>query len=215
MKLKTLLSYLFPIRILKTSSKHNPFLELVQFQGNLHLNSKDANYSYGNLQKAFDEVFKQENIGDSSIKSVLILGFGCGSIADTLHKKYLPDCEVVGVEIDSEIIRLYNTYYTKAGSVKVIPLDAMQYLENYPQHFDLVIVDLYQELLVPTQFHSLPFLELVKLKLEPKGSVYFNQVVNNPQSQAIFNSLMLSFSTLFKEVRTHEVQGINRILIAS
>jgi hypothetical protein len=45
------------------------------------LNTYNANYSYGSLQDAFRFVFKKIKIEDKKIKNILVLGFGCGSVA--------------------------------------------------------------------------------------------------------------------------------------
>ncbi|MBE9480460.1 MAG: hypothetical protein IMY69_02060, partial [Bacteroidetes bacterium] len=72
----------------KTSSQINPYLEIKKEKGKYILNSKNVNYSYGGLHKAFQKIFRKINLKEEKIKNVLILGFGAGSIASILLDEY-------------------------------------------------------------------------------------------------------------------------------
>ena len=47
----------------KTSSQINPYLEIKKEKGKYILNSKNVNYSYGGLHKAFQKIFRRKERG--------------------------------------------------------------------------------------------------------------------------------------------------------
>jgi spermidine synthase len=167
------------------------------------------------LQKAFDLAFKEEKIENTRPQSILILGFGCGSVAQSLQSNYFHDCNITGVEIDDEIVKLYNNHYPPMNNLELHCDEAASFVQSCTSSYDLIVVDLYQELEVPSQFHSSIFIKQLKQLLNDEGGIYFNQVVNNVASQNVFQDLMLTFSSSFKNVRSHHVMDINRIIVAN
>ena len=77
--IKKLLSFIFPITILNQKSSISQALEITWMNGKLVLDSKNTNYSYGNLQRILRTGLK--NIGFKKIKemsSILVLGVAGG-----------------------------------------------------------------------------------------------------------------------------------------
>jgi len=56
--LKKLISYLYPINLYKTTSKISKTLEVTLVNGELVLDSKHTNYSYGSLQRVVQTGYK-------------------------------------------------------------------------------------------------------------------------------------------------------------
>lgn len=77
--------------------------------------------------------------------NVLILGFGCGSAIKPLRKKF-PDCQITGVEINPEMIKIGKKYFNlnKILNLKIICAPAQKFIFQTKQKFDLILVDLYQ-----------------------------------------------------------------------
>ncbi len=80
-----LLSYIFPITK-KIESEYNGTLEITWHNGKKHLNTKNANYSYGSLQKILK--IGLQKIDLTNCKNILILGLGAGSVIETLDKRF-------------------------------------------------------------------------------------------------------------------------------
>ena len=80
-----LLSFIYPITK-KVESQYCGTIEITWHNGTKHLNTKNANYSYGSLQKILK--FGLQKIDVSNCKNILILGLGAGSVIDTLIKDF-------------------------------------------------------------------------------------------------------------------------------
>ena len=83
--IKKIFSYLLPIKIYETKSVLSKSLEVTWENGELVLDSENANYSYGSLQRILRLGLK--NIGYEKIavmNQILILGVGGGSVIKTL-----------------------------------------------------------------------------------------------------------------------------------
>ncbi|MBT8393734.1 MAG: spermine synthase, partial [Bacteroidia bacterium] len=98
-----LLSYIYPITK-KVESKYSGTLEITWHNGKKHLNTKNANYSYGSLQKILK--FGLQKIDLSNCKDILILGLGGGSVIDTLVKDFEYENHITAIEIDPVIIEI-------------------------------------------------------------------------------------------------------------
>ena len=106
--MKRLLSYIYPVT--KTiESKYSGKLEITWYNGKKHLNSANANYSYGSLQRILKFGLKKINL--SRINSVLILGLGGGSVIETLRQDFNYPGQIEAVEIDPVIIDIAKTEF--------------------------------------------------------------------------------------------------------
>ena len=83
--LKKIISYFYPINLYKTTSEISKTLEVTLVNGEIVLDSKNTNYSYGSLQRILRKGLKF--IGFDNIKSmnhILVLGVAGGSVIKTL-----------------------------------------------------------------------------------------------------------------------------------
>ena len=84
---------------------------------------------------------------ESPPRHILILGFGTGSAAEVISKKW-PDSRVTGVEIDPVMISLGKKYFhlSRFPNLEIINLPALQCFKTLTKKkrvFDLILVDLY------------------------------------------------------------------------
>ena len=101
--MKRLLSYIWPITKY-VESAINGRLEITWYNGKKVLDVKNANYSYGTLQKILH--FGLEKIDLLSVSNVLVLGMGGGSIIETLRKELNFLGEIIAVEIDPKVVEI-------------------------------------------------------------------------------------------------------------
>lgn len=74
------------------------------------------------------------------IKSVLVLGFGCGTVAQIINKKW-PKAKITGVEIDPIMVELAKKYFHPKA--KIIIGDGRKFVRQKSERFDLILVDSY------------------------------------------------------------------------
>jgi len=110
----------------------------------------------------------------------LILGLGCGNAAKIVSDK-LPDCKIIGVEIDPMVIEMGKKYFglNNIKSLKTIEFDAFKLISNFKfqiSNYDLIIVDLYRGQEFPKEAEGQEFINGIKKILSNNGLVIFNRL---------------------------------------
>lgn len=212
---KKIISYIWDIPVERTGSEHNPYLEVVWSQGRKVLNTRNANFSYGNGYGVFAHALSLISDDIAASQHALILGFGCGSIQQLLERSSHFTGDITGIEYDQTIIDLYDRHY--ASSFKTYPTlhcaDARSWVEQNDSVYDLVFIDLFQELNNVDFVFNASFNENLK-RICPNGILVFNLISTRPDHKAQITELQLLLNRWYREVSVHEFQEINRILIA-
>ncbi|MFP4844706.1 spermidine synthase [Winogradskyella sp. PE311] len=211
--MKQLLSYIIPSK--KTiTSKYSGTLEIVWCNGKKHLNSKNAIYSYGALQRILK--FGIEKINLNRVNSVLVLGMGGGSVIKTLRNDFKFTKSIEAVEIDSVIIDIATTEFgvSQNDLLNIHCQDAFHFVKNNIKKFDLVIVDIYIDLSVPDQFLSVEFWKNVLSCKSLKGSIIFNASVQNTKINKVKAVIEFLKTKVFTVDVYPNVNGTNTIIIA-
>jgi spermidine synthase len=213
-KLKYFLSFIFDVKIETTESILNPFLQVVIRNGRLLLNTYNANYSYGSLQDAFRFVFKKIKIKDKNIKEILVLGFGCGSIA-ALFNGY-KNVEITGVEADEKVLALYEKYFIEEITSELILVEAFaeDYVTTITKTYDLIIVDVFIDIEIPSSIKESSFYKPLQNRLNKNGILIFNFIVLNEKEQIEFEKIEDYFKLNYRRVETIEFMKFNKILVA-
>jgi spermidine synthase len=194
---------------------HNGILEVTWSNGRKILDSKNANYSYGSLQRVLEKSLTHVDL--STVKSVLLLGLGGGSVIDSLYNKFKFNGAVTAVEIDSAVIRIANEEFGISSSdrLRILEADAYCFVETTKEQFDLLIIDLFIDDRVPEKFYSRSFSERVIKLLAQNGKIIFNLGLNNYKSES--REQVIEFfkhhSGLTSEVHEN-IEGLSVVLIA-
>jgi spermidine synthase len=214
-RFEKILSYLYPINIETVSSDLNPILEVVFRDGRYQLNSANANYSYGGLQELFVQVFKTVPIDWKLVNDVLILGFGVGcTVPLILNKK--PECKILGVEIDEKVIDLGRKYFgiDKLENTRVVCDSAQNYLANSNRQYDLIIIDVYIDSIVPEELETLEFLKNIKSSLSQNGIVIFNKLLYSKKVKEDIVRLEFLYREVFEAVKLYRIMDTGQIFVA-
>lgn len=212
--MKRFLSYIYPVT--KTiASKYNGTLEITWYNGVKHLNSKNANYSYGSLQRILK--FGLEQIDLSKLDSILILGMGGGSVISTLQNDFKYQKHITAVEIDPVIIDVAKTEFgiIDSDSLKIICEDAHRFMEGNTIKFDLIIIDLFIDLNVPNEFLETTFWKFVLTSISSKGYIVFNAAVKDAKNAIIKNLIAYLKTKIYKVDVFENVNNTNTLIIAS
>ena len=210
---KYILSYFYLVTIKKIPSEYNPGLCIQMEAGRLLLNTTNANYSYGNLHKVFEEIFELIEIDNNPPEKLLLLGLGTGSVIDILQRQYGLHPQITAVEIDLAIIdslKFWNK--TDLEKTEIIQGDAFEIIKNLKPGYNLIIVDLFIDLDVHPQINSKEFIEQIKFLLAHEGKILINYVVNTNLQKQEFAEFQLLLLNYFKEIKGHEVMNMNRVL---
>ncbi|WP_299519547.1 spermidine synthase [Winogradskyella sp.] len=212
MKSKQFLSYILPIT--KTiTSQYSGTLEITWHNGKKHLNSKNANYSYGSLQNILK--FGIEQIALQKVNSILVLGMGGGSVIETLRNDFNYTKSITAVEIDPVIIEIAATEFgiSKNEHLKIHCLDALDFVKTDNEHYDVIIIDLFIDLSVPNQFLSESFWNHVLRLKSSKGDIIFNAAVNDSKSKTIQQLIGYLKTKIYKVNVFENVNNTNTLII--
>lgn len=168
-----IISYLYPITK-KIESEFSGKLELTTINGKRLLDTEHTNYSYGSLQRVLKFSLKQLDL--SNTKSILLLGLGGGSVIKTIREDFKFELSITAIEIDPVVIEIAKKEFNVQDdkTTKIIKDDAFNFVKKNTTKFDLIIVDIFIDNIIPDQFLSLEFWANVLDNLEPNGTIIFN-----------------------------------------
>jgi hypothetical protein len=182
---KNLLSYLFDVTLEKTKGSYKQqSIKLALSKGRLKLMANSAIYSFDDLYLNFVQAFDYYKIKDKSIENTLILGFGMGSIAYILEKKYAIKTQITGIEVDESIALLAEKYSLPRlkNAINLVTDRAENYVAITETKYNLVCIDVFEDDKIPNIILSTNFLLDVKNNvLACKYVIFFNFLARTPE----------------------------------
>ena len=215
--LKKILSYLLPINVYKQHSSVSKNLEVTWANGELVLDSKNTNYSYGSLQRilriglesiGFETVLKSEHI--------LVLGVAGGSVIKTLSEEIGFKGRITGVEIDSEVLQIANSYFglDKIPNLEIIVDDASKYVLKDKNKYGLIIVDIFQDTTMPDFLFEDSFQKQICELLDKKGIILFNTMCLTDKDRLRNKEYLSNINSEFYTLRTiPRIERYNELII--
>jgi spermidine synthase len=175
--LQKFLSFFIPVTIYRKKSSINSSLEVTWNNGQLVLDSKNTNYSYGSLQRILRKGLRY--IGFSRIKGfkkILVLGVAGGSVIKTLTEEVGFTGKITGVEIDPLAIDIANKYFEldKISDLEIIIDDAFEFVLKTKEKYDLIIIDIFQDTAMPNFLFENFFINRINFLLNVNGFILFN-----------------------------------------
>ena len=143
----------------------------------------DLDYYRGNLP--YINYFLIPYLMNKNIKDILLVGFGSGIIVNQYEKIFSKLKRIDIVDIEENIFPIAEKYFDFKISDKMnfYLQDALIYLKTTKKKYDLIVVDVADDVGIDERFCSIEYLSLVKEKLK-KGGIF---VSNMPSSRDIFN----------------------------
>ena len=215
--LKKLFSYFIPINVFQQKSNISQTLEVTWINGELVLDSKNTNYSYGSLQRILRKGLKF--IGFERIKTmdhILVLGVAGGSVIKTLVNEINFEGKITGVEIDNSVITIANEYFhlDQIKNLDIIIDDAFEFVLKTKNKYDVVIIDVFQDTKMPNFLFETFFINRICYLLQPKGFILFNTMILNEKQKQLnldfFNAFDVSEYIVTK---LHKVEELNELIV--
>ena len=210
--MKKLINHIFPVT--KTiRSDFSGTLEITTKNGKKHLNTKNANYSYGALQMILK--FGLDKIDLKKVNSVLLLGLGGGSVIKTLRDDFKYQKHITAVDIDPVIIDIAKTEFDIQDSkdLKIVCQDALQYVNQNTTPFDLIIIDLFIDIKMPKQFLDLSFWEDIIKSKSSNGVILFNGSLEKEKSKDLKKVIAFLKSKVYKVDVYDKINEVNTVVI--
>tara|TARA_R100000353_G_scaffold176104_1_gene149063 strand:+ start:56377 stop:56961 length:585 start_codon:yes stop_codon:yes gene_type:complete len=189
-------------------------LEVTYIDGKKLLDTQNANYSYGSLQKILE--FGISKIDIQNTKNILLLGLGGGSVIKSLREKFKYRKNIVAVEIDPQVIKLAKEEFeiTASEKLQIIQDDAFQYIKKTKKEFQLIIVDLFIDTKVPAVFYEEEFCKNLKKLIEVNGYLIFNAGIELGKNSKITTRIIKNFGSGMEFTVFKKVNSTNTLLIA-
>jgi len=116
-------------------------------------------------------------------RRVLLLGLGAGSVGRAI-RALDPGAEIVGVELDAEVVRLARRHFDLDGlGLELVQDDALDYLRRERRRFDMIVEDLFvghsRTVRKPEWLLGEGY-RLIRRRLRPGGIVVSNTIHEMP-----------------------------------
>ncbi len=214
---KKLFSYIIPLNIFKQKSTISQTLEVTWTDGELVLDSKNTNYSYGSLQRILRKGLKF--IGFERIQTmdkILVLGVAGGSVIKTLVDEIHFEGKITGVEIDKAIIQIANEYFhlNEIQNLEIVIDDAFEFVLKTKDKYDLIIIDVFQDVRMPNFLFETFFINRICYLLHSRGFILFNtMVLNDKQKQLNLDFFNAFDASKFTVTKLHKIEELNELII--
>ena len=171
----SLLSYIFPRIILKTSSSYNREIRVLEESGKYKLLVNGSRQSGSYIAMLWRRAFLNFSIAHLPVSRILVLGVGGGTVFGLL-KRFFPQAAMTGVDIDPTILDIAEKYFGLADmqGLTLIHDDAQGFVHKTREHYDLVIVDLFFGREIPEFVTKDIFLTDLKRLTSPGGRIVIN-----------------------------------------
>jgi predicted methyltransferase len=208
-----LLSFIYPVTN-KIQSNFNGYLEITWFRCKKYLDTKNANYSYGSLQKILKIGLQKIDI--EHCNKILLLGMGGGSVIKTLKEDFKCDGDITAIEIDPVIINLVKDEFLveQDSNLKIICTDAFNYVKKTNDIYDLIIIDVFVDSDIPEPIYSSKFwLNIIKTT-GSGGAILFNASLMNKDQEKVQKVINMLENENFKLEILTKVNKTNTLIIA-
>ena len=150
----------------------------------------------------------------SSVKRVLVVGLGGGSLPSFLRRHY-PQATIDVVDIDPEVINVAKQFFEfrEDSAMRAHLADGRAFIESARNPYDIVFLDAFGSDSVPEKLTTVEFLQSVRRAVAPGGVVVGN--IWGPHANRLYHSMVRTYRSQFDELAVLDVRGAgNKILIA-
>jgi len=207
------MSRFMPVRVAQVEGLHGP-LEVRWERGRKVLNSAQANQSFGRLHNVWQLVLKAQDLDRAG--SALILGLGGGSALHILRNELGLAMPATAVELDPVVVHVAREHFglDRHANVDLIVGDAIIHIQAMRQRFDLVLVDLFDDLDLARGVDTRGFAHGLRERCAEGGTVCFNTVAYDDTSEARCDRVLAHLRRVFLTVDEMRTEGVNRVFIA-
>jgi spermidine synthase len=140
-------------------------------------------------------------------RRVLYIGLGGGSAPKRTWRDF-PDVHIDVVELDAEVVDVAYKYFQlpRDPRLQVEVEDGRRYVVANDGPWDAIVIDAFYSDSIPFHLATREFLELVRSRLAPGGTVVTNIIgaVRGPDSR-LFRSMLRTYRAVFPTVSIHPV----------
>lgn len=177
-------SYFMEVPIETLHSDYNPTLQVSLVRNRFQLSTENSIYSFDDLYVNFYRAFRALQLPKEG-SDVLILGLGLASIPYMLEHHFERHYNYWAVEIDEAVVELASKYTLPRlnSHIEIFCTDAEYFVQTCDRKFDLVIVDLFLDDVIPTFLDDHEGNAHVKSLIGTHGLVMYNRLFRSEHDQ--------------------------------
>ncbi len=146
---------------------------------------------------------------------MLMIGLGGGTIIKGINEIFKENINIEVVEINSEVIRIYNKFFNIKSDIKIINLDGFEYLQKKEKVYDIIILDAYDVDTIPEQFLTEKFVIAASSALRNNGILAINCISTMSLNDELQRYIDLIKKKLFVYSIIPGIVSSNKILLCS
>lgn len=207
------ISYIWPVTVRQFDSKFSGHLFIRYFMGRKILDTRMTNYSFGGLQKVLKRSLELLPFQHNT-RNILILGFGAGSVLQTIRSQYQSKAKITGVDIDDVMFTIAREEFDieEGSDTRFITADATDWIKYQAGKYNLIIIDLFIIDTLPSTATEYEFIEHISTALAPGGQLIFNTIPETLPTEAL-ETMIDHFENLGVEVRKMKKWGYSNNII--
>ncbi len=155
-------NYLFPEIQKIFYSPLNGEIQLIKYAGDLQLHVGGLMESGAVMARVWRDGINHLLPKTFVPQNILLLGFGGGSAAFMLHRRF-PKAKITGIEIDPLMIQIAKEHFKvdKIPGLKIINADAIEFIQSSSgqDHWSLILADCFKGFEIPAAFSDIKFLK--------------------------------------------------------
>ena len=193
-----------------------PFIEETRFYKSLHFCAQEAQSRMlkqepERLVLDYTRTMMAFLLFNSRPDSIVMIGLGGGSLAKFCYRE-LPQTRIDVVEINPHVVALRNAFHVPPDDDRfhVHLDDGARFIGQYPDRYNVLLVDAYTRVGIPTQLASMEFYDSCKRALRANGVMVLNLYCKD--ADVHIGRVRQCFDNSFFVV--DEKDGTNRVVIA-
>lgn len=209
------LSWLWPMTEATAKGRSGP-LTVRWENGRKVLNTAHGNQSFGALHRVWQQTMDHVLLPEAPPLNVLLLGLGGGSVPAILRGERGIRAPITAIELDPAMVQLARDHFglDKVAALEVIIGDATIQVHALRDRFDLVLVDLFDDLDLARGVDARGFLHGLRDRCDDGGVVCFNTVAYDAASDRRCQAVHDHAQRIFHSVEELRLEELNRMFIA-
>lgn len=171
------ISFIWPVTVRQFESKFSGHLFIRYFMGKKILDTRMTNYSFGGLQKVLKRSLELLPFNPNT-QNILILGFGAGSVLETIRRQHLSNAKITGVDIDEVVFSIAKEEFKieEGSNTRFVVADATDWIKYQSGKYNLIIIDIFIIDTLPSAATEFEFIDHITRALAPEGQLIFNTI---------------------------------------